>query len=293
MKRIALIGIGRWGKNLIREFSKFAIISKCVHQGNLENMKWLDANYPEISSTTNIADVLDDPKIDAIVIATPINTHYEIIKNALESGKNVFVEKPMTQTTSEADNLIKIAKGKNLSLFVGYIFLHNEIFKQIKKINEKECIMNINFNWQKFGTFDEDIFENLLSHDLSIILELFGTPKSFNLFNTCSFVSDVDFFHFELEYSGSKKFFISIDRVSNTKKKTITFFTTKNLYIWDNDVLLKLDKKSKSFKIIYQIKKSPLYCEWKNFISTMNNATTDSAILAKKITKIVSKISKS
>ena len=126
MKRIAVIGIGRWGKNLIREFSKFAIISKCVHQGNLENMKWLDTNYPEISSTTNIADVLDDPKIDAIVIATPINTHYKIIKNALESGKNVFVEKPMTQTTSEADNLIKIAKRKNLSLFVGYIFMYNE-----------------------------------------------------------------------------------------------------------------------------------------------------------------------
>jgi len=291
MKRIAVIGIGRWGKNLVREFSKFAIISKCVNQGNLENIRWLNSNYPEIPVTANIEDVLNDPKIDAIVIATPINTHYKIIKNALESGKHVFVEKPMTQTTTQADNLIKIAKRNNLSLFVGYVFLHNQIFKKIQKINEKESIININFDWQKFGTFNENIFENLLSHDLSIILKLFGMPKKFNLLNTFSSITDIDSFSLQLEYTKNRKCFINTNRLSNTKKKTITFFTTKNLYIWDNEILLKLDKKSKSFKIFYEIKQSPLYCECKNFISTMNN-NTDSAFLAKDITKIVLKINK-
>ena len=293
MKRIAVVGIGRWGKNLVREFSKFAIISKCVHQGNLENIRWLNTNYPEIPITTNIEDILNDPKIDAIAIATPIHTHYKIIKNTLESGKHVFVEKPMTQTINQANDLIKIAKRKNLSLFVGYIFLYNQIFKKIKKINERESIININFNWQKFGTFNENIYENLLSHDLSIVLELLGTPKKFNLINTSSFITNVDSFSLQLEYSKNKKCSIIINRLSNTKKKTITFFTKKNLYIWDENTLLKLDKKSKSFKIIYETTDSPLYLECKNFISNIkNNSDNSSAFLAKEITKIVSKINK-
>tara|TARA_B110000438_G_scaffold214481_1_gene206755 strand:+ start:237 stop:1121 length:885 start_codon:yes stop_codon:yes gene_type:complete len=293
MKRIAVVGIGRWGKNLVREFSKFATISKCVHQGNLENIRWLNTNYPEIPITTNIEDILNDPKIDAIAIATPIHTHYKIIKNTLESGKHVFVEKPMTQTINQANDLIKIAKRKNLSLFVGYIFLYNQIFKKIKKINERESIININFNWQKFGTFNENIYENLLSHDLSIVLELLGTPKKFNLINTSSFITNVDSFSLQLEYSKNKKCSIIINRLSNTKKKTITFFTKKNLYIWDENTLLKLDKKSKSFKIIYETTDSPLYLECKNFISNIkNNSDNSSAFLAKEITKIVSKINK-
>ena len=189
------------------------------------------------------------------------------------------------------NNLIKIAKRNNLSLFVGYVFLHNQIFKKIQKINEKESIININFDWQKFGTFNENIFENLLSHDLSIILKLFGMPKKFNLLNTFSSITDIDSFSLQLEYTKNRKCFINTNRLSNTKKKTITFFTTKNLYIWDNEILLKLDKKSKSFKIFYEIKQSPLYCECKNFISTMDN-NTDSAFLAKDITKIVLKINK-
>lgn len=243
MKRIAVIGIGRWGKNLVREFSKFAIISKCVNQGNLENIRWLNSNYPEIPVTANIEDVLNDPKIDAIVIATPINTHYKIIKNALESGKHVFVEKPMTQTTTQADNLIKIAKRNNLSLFVGYVFLHNQIFKKIQKINEKESIININFDWQKFGTFNENIFENLLSHELSINLELFGIPKSFELISKSSCMSDSDLIHVKLDYDENRKSNIHINRISNYKKKAITIITKKNLFIWDDDKLFKLNKK--------------------------------------------------
>ena len=102
MKKIGIIGMGKWGKNLIREFSNFAEISICVTNGNQENINWIQKNYPKTKISTNVNDILNENNIDAIVIATPIITHYELIKKSLESGKHVFVEKPMVQTIGQA-----------------------------------------------------------------------------------------------------------------------------------------------------------------------------------------------
>ena len=293
MKKIAIIGIGTWGKNLVREFSQFVIITKCVTLGNPKNLEWLQKNYPKILPSTNINEILNDNSIDAVVIATPISSHYKIIKRVLESGKHVFVEKPMTQTILQANNLLNIAKRKKLCLFVGYIFLHNQIFKKIKKINEKEFITTMNFDWKKFGTFNEDIFENLLSHELSINLELFGPPKKIKLLNKSSFITNMDSFSLELNYNNNKSI-INVDRIANYKKKTSTIITKKNFYIWDNDILYKFNKRSKSLIVFFQSKHSPLYLECKKFISDINNKkfNIDSAILAKNIISIISKMNK-
>ena len=177
MKKIAIIGLGKWGKNLLREFSNVSCVTKCHTRGNQKNISWLRRNYPKVVHTTSIRDILTDKNIDAVAISTPINSHFKIAKNALESGKHVFVEKPMASSVIEAKQLIKIAKSKNLNLFVGHVFLYNEIFKKIKKIDKQESITYAHFAWKKFGTFDEDIFKNLLSHDISLILALFGSPN--------------------------------------------------------------------------------------------------------------------
>ena len=116
MKQIGIIGMGKWGKNLIREFTNFAEISICVTTGNQENRKWIQKNFPKTKFSTNLNSILSDNNIDAVVIATPISTHYALIKKSLESGKHVFVEKPMAQTVTQINNLIKIAKKKELNL---------------------------------------------------------------------------------------------------------------------------------------------------------------------------------
>ena len=110
MKKIAIVGMGRWGKNLIRDFSKLVQVKTCVTTGNRKNLAWLQQNYPDVIHTTDIHEILKDPSISAIVIATPINSHFSIAKKALESKKHVFVEKPLTKTVAEAQKLIKIAK---------------------------------------------------------------------------------------------------------------------------------------------------------------------------------------
>ena len=294
MKQIAIVGMGRWGKNLIRDFSKLSKVKTCVTTGNKKNIVWLQQNYPSIDFTTDINQVLNDSDIDAVVIATPIKSHFTIAKKSLESKKHVFVEKPLTKTVAEAQKLIKIAKKNRRCLFVGYVFLYNEIFKKIKAIHKTESIKYINFEWKKLGTFDEDIFENLLSHDLSLNLELFGLPKKIKLISKYGLLTTVDRFSLELYFNKNTKSEITIDRTAHYKKKTVMITTQTNSYIWDDDVLFKFHKKTESYKKIFQSKNTPLYLECKEFIRNISakNYSIDSAILAEKIASLISKISK-
>ena len=294
MKQIAIVGIGRWGKNLIREFSKLAQVKVCVTTGNQKNLKWLQQNYPNVKHTTDVYQILKDPMIDAVVIATPINNHFTLTKKALEHKKHVFVEKPLAKTVADTQKLIETAKKNRRCLFVGHVFLYNEIFKKIKELHKTESIKYVNFEWKKLGTFDEDIFENLLSHDLSLNLELFGMPKKIKLVNKYSLLTPVDRFSLELYFSKTRRSDVTIDRTAHYKKKTIMITTKKNSYIWDDNELLKFNKTTQSYKKILQAKNTPLYLECKEFIRNVRakNYSVDSAILASKIAKIISKIPK-
>ena len=294
MKKIAIIGLGKWGKNLLREFSNVSCVTKCHTRGNQKNIIWLRRNYPKVVHTTSIRDILTDKNIDAVAISTPINSHFKIAKNALESGKHVFVEKPMASSVIEAKQLIKIAKSKNLNLFVGHVFLYNEIFKKIKKIDRQESITYAHFAWKKFGTFDEDIFKNLLSHDISLILALFGSPNRIRLTNNVGFITTSDRISLELNFTRNRKCEVSIDRISPHKEKSVTFLTKKNLFVWNDDELLRFDKRTQSFKKIYQSKNTPLHLECKKFIANIcsKKVSYDSSFLALNVTRILSKLSK-
>ena len=294
MKKIAIIGLGKWGKNLLREFSNVSCVTKCHTRGNQKNISWLRRNYPKVVHTTSIRDILTDKNIDAVAISTPINSHFKIAKNSLESGKHVFVEKPMASSVIEAKQLIKIAKSKNLNLFVGHVFLYNEIFKKIKKIDKQESITYAHFAWKKFGTFDEDIFKNLLSHDISLILALFGSPNRIRLTNNVGFITTSDRISLELNFTRNRKCEVSIDRISPHKEKSVTFLTKKNLFVWNDDELLRFDKRTQSFKKIYQSKNTPLHLECKKFIAniTSKKVSYDSSFLALNVTRILSKLSK-
>ena len=294
IKQIAIIGMGKWGKNLIREFAKFSKVKTCITTGNRKNIVWLKENYPDTNHDTDVNKVLNDPDIDAIIISTPINSHFTIAKKSLESKKHIFVEKPLAKTVSQAEKLIEIANRNQLCLFVGHVFLYNEIFKKIKTIHKTESIKHANFEWKKLGTFDENIFDNLLSHDLSLNLELFGMPKKIKLISKYSLLTPVDRFSLELYFNKNRKSEITIDRTAHYKKKTVMIMTQTNSYIWDDNELFKFNKKTESYKKIFQSKNTPLYLECKEFIRNISakNYSIDSAILAEKIASLISKISK-
>ena len=292
MKKLGIIGIGNWGKNLVRELSKIHCIKKCSSNGNLKNIRWLKKNYPSIQYVSDSKEIFADKEINAIIIATPINTHYKLVKNALSSKKHVFVEKPISANLSEAEELIEIAKKNNLLLFVGHIFIFNEIFKKLIQISNRENITHLNFLWNKFGTFDEDIFLNLVSHDLSIILALFGKPKKIKLINKFGVISKCDVVTLILELPNKKTCQIHVNRCSNHKQKHVTIFTQKNIYIWDDLSLFKNNKKTNSFKLVFQSKYTPLEIECKEFVKKLNetNISSEFANIAKDVIQVIQKL---
>ena len=292
MKKLGIIGIGNWGKNLVRELSKIHCIKKCSSNGNLKNIRWLKKNYPSIQYVSDSKEIFADKEINAVIIATPINTHYKLVKKALLSKKHVFVEKPISTNLSEAEELIEIAKKNNLLLFVGHIFIFNEIFKKLIQISNRENITHLNFLWNKFGTFDEDIFLNLISHDLSIILALFGKPKKIKLINKFGVISKCDVVTLILELPNKKTCQIHVNRCSNHKQKHVTIFTQKNIYIWDDLSLFKNNKKTNSFKLVFQSKYTPLEIECKEFVKKLNetNISFEFANIAKDVIQVIQKL---
>src|SRR5213593_4711970 len=95
MKRVAIIGLGRWGQCLLRVFSSYAEVPVCCNRGGSDAAAWVAQHYPEVKMTFDIDDVLRDERVDAVAIATPPATHAEFVKRALDAGKHVFVEKPL------------------------------------------------------------------------------------------------------------------------------------------------------------------------------------------------------
>jgi len=292
MNKLGIIGIGNWGKNLVRDLSKYSEIKKCTSKGNPQNIAWLKKNYPSINYVSTQKNIFDDDEINAVVISTPIKTHYAIVKKALLSKKHVFVEKPICSNILEASELIKIAKKNNLLLFVGHIFTFNQVLKKLIKISKKEKISYAYFEWKKFGTFNEDIFLNLLSHDISIILSLFEKPKNFELLSSYGFISKCDLFTLNVELTKNKKCLINVNRYSNIKQKTVTIFTEKNVYLWDDLKLYKNNKKTNTFQLIFESKTSPLEIECKTFITKLNesNKSFQYATLAKDVIQVIQKL---
>jgi predicted dehydrogenase len=187
MIKIAIIGYGYWGPNLVRNFSRLGNVS--VHtvvdiiEGNLFQIK---KNYPTIHTTKSISEVIFNNSIDAIVIATPVHTHFEIARKALEAGKHVLVEKPITLNSSEAKILIDLSIKFNKILMVDHTFLYTGAVKKMKELLAKGELGKFQYfdsTRINLGLFQSDInvLWDLAPHDLSILQYLIDEiPLSVN-----------------------------------------------------------------------------------------------------------------
>ena len=114
MINIGVIGYGYWGPNIVRNFNSIGnakVVSLCdKDEGALGKAVKL---YPALSTTTNVLDIVSSKDIDAVAIITPVYTHFELAKKALENGKHIFIEKPFTSTAGQAEELVELAQKKN------------------------------------------------------------------------------------------------------------------------------------------------------------------------------------
>ncbi len=172
---ISIIGAGYWGPNLIRNFSLVPHASvRYVCDLDKSKLQQIKTLYPTIETTAQISDVLKDQYTQAIIIATPVRTHYSLAKKALEAGKHVLVEKPMTSSIEDAEDLINIAKKKGCILAVDHTFIYNPAVVKMKHIIKKKELGDL-FYFDSvranLGLFQNDtnVLWDLATHDLSIM----------------------------------------------------------------------------------------------------------------------------
>jgi len=236
---LAVIGCGYWGKNLIRNFYKTGHL-KYISDIDEDNLNKILHEYPNLIPQTPF-NIFTNNNIDGVIIATPANTHYELVKKALKYSKDVFVEKPFTLNLKEAEELTSEAKKLNKILMVGMTFLYNPVVKQIKKIIDSGDIGDIYYIYSQrlnLGRIrkDTDVWWNLAPHDISIFLYwLKSKPKKVNA-SGYSFLqkNKVDVVVADIEFENGTVAFIQNSWLEPNKIRKMTIVGTKKMIVWDD-----------------------------------------------------------
>jgi predicted dehydrogenase len=176
---IGVVGLGYWGPNLVRNFLAQDNVSKVIACDLVpERLKFVKIKYPAAELTSNWQDLINGD-VDAIAIATPVDTHYRFSKEALLAGKHIWVEKPFTSTSAEAEELIEIADKKNLKIFVDHTFIYTGAVRKMKELAESSELGKLLYFDSvriNLGIFQKDINVtwDLAPHDLSIMHYVMG-----------------------------------------------------------------------------------------------------------------------
>lgn len=187
--RVAVIGLGYWGPNLVRNFQ--AVLGDNLHaicDRDPARAKNLTRTYPDVRLLTEAQAVFQDDDVDAVVIATPVHTHYPLARAALEAGKSVLVEKPMCDGSVQAQELVDLARANNLTLMTDHTFVFHPAVRKMKEILDSGQLGEILFIDSiriNLGLFQRDInvVWDLAPHDLSIVDYLIGREaKSLSAF---------------------------------------------------------------------------------------------------------------
>lgn len=172
---VGVIGYGYWGPNLVRNFAEIPG-SKVIAVSDLrpERLLQVEARYPAIATTRDYRDLLANPEVDAIVIATPVVTHFDITKKVLQAGKHALVEKPLAATSNQVEHLIEEAAKRRLALMVDHTFIYNGAVRKIKELVDSDEIGQVYYYDSvriNLGLFQSDVnvLWDLAVHDLSIM----------------------------------------------------------------------------------------------------------------------------
>jgi predicted dehydrogenase len=173
--RIGVIGYGYWGPNLVRNFYETPGVQvACVSDLRPERLKVVTSRYPTVRVTVDHQDLINDPTIDAVAIATPVSTHFDLASRALKAGKHVFVEKPLASTSEDVKRLIDIAQKADRLLMVDHTFVYTGAVRKIREYVDAGTLGDIYYydsTRVNLGLFqhDVDVTWDLAVHDLSIM----------------------------------------------------------------------------------------------------------------------------
>jgi len=178
MVNVAVVGCGYWGRNLVRNFSELKALH-ALYDVDEKKAQELKTHYPQVKLAGSLIEIFQDPSIHGVIVATPAESHYRVVKEALQAGKDVFVEKPLALRVREGEELVALAKGRDRLLMVGHLLEYHPGIIKLKQIISNGELGKINYihstrlNLGKFRT-EENILWSFAPHDISVILLLLG-----------------------------------------------------------------------------------------------------------------------
>jgi predicted dehydrogenase len=240
MTKIGLVGLGYWGPNLARNFAELAEL-RWLCDLDPELREQFAPRYPNARMTADLDELLNDPELEAIVIATPAPTHYELAKRALEAGKHVLVEKPPALNAADAEDLVAAAESAGRVLMPGHLLLYHPAVHAVKKLidagelGEVFCVYSNRQNLGKIRT-DENALWSLGVHDLSVILHLLDEEPSEAWAHGNSFltpgVEDVVFCY--LRFPSGKIAHMHLSWLDPHKMRKLTVVGNEKMVVFDD-----------------------------------------------------------
>jgi predicted dehydrogenase len=252
MLRIGVIGYGYWGPNIVRNFSAAnGSEVTMVCDMNQQTLKKVKKAYPQLNVTDNIDELIKNPEVDAIAIATPVFTHHDLAKKALKEGKSVFLEKPFTYTVAEAEDLIELAAKKNLKLMVDHTFLYTGAVRKIRQLIDDGVLGNLYYFDSvrvNLGLFQHDVnvVWDLAPHDISIMDYIIGEkPHAVIATGVGHFnrgLEDIAYLTFYYDHNIIAH--INVNWLSPVKVRTTLIGGEKKMLVWND---LEPDEKIKIY----------------------------------------------
>jgi predicted dehydrogenase len=238
--KVGQAGLGYWGKNLVRNFDDLGELTWLCDATEEIRAEYAD-RYPHARTTSDFGEMLADDALEAVVIATPVPTHYPLAKRALEAGKHVFVEKPPAMKASEMEELVALADERGLVLMPGHLLLYHPGVHKLKEIvdsGQLGDVLCVYGNRQNLGIIrkDENALWSLGVHDLSVILYLVGEAPSTAFAKGHAFlnegVEDVVFCY--LEFPSGKIAHMHLSWLDPHKMRKLTVVGRDKMAVFDD-----------------------------------------------------------
>jgi predicted dehydrogenase len=242
MLNIGVIGYGYWGPNIVRNFNSVDEAQvTAVCDKNPEVLTRVKKLYPSVEVLSDCGDIITSDRVDAVAVITPVSTHYELAKKALQNGKHVFVEKPFTVTTAEAEELIDLAEKKNLTIMVDHTFIFTGAVRKMKQLIDDETLGDLYYYDSirvNLGLFQKDVnvIWDLAPHDFSIMDYLIKErPTAVTACGKAHINGMEDTAYITVHFANNMIAHFNVNWLSPVKVRTTLIGGEKKMLVW-NDV---------------------------------------------------------
>ena len=241
MLRLGAIGYGYWGPNVVRNFARQPDCRVTMICDGDPGARALALNhYPAARVIADAREVVSSPEIDAVAIVTPVSTHYELARRALENGKHIFVEKPFTATSEQAEDLIELAERNNLVIMVDHTFLFTGAVRKMKELIDQGVLGQLYYydsTRVNLGLFQHDVnvIWDLAPHDLAIMDHLIGLEPERVMATGQAHLNDLeDIAYITLYFPNRITAHINVNWLSPVKVRTTLLGGERKMLVWND-----------------------------------------------------------